>query len=193
MSKFKTGDKVQLLHMDRGSAEADNWSSLDELKMGETYEVMNFSEVHFEDVGGIILTDKRFIHQVDKFKLVGESEQKQDAYITGVTVSVTTIMTPNGKVLVSAYDLHKYNLLSEEEFKEKHPYKLKFKEWHVKVKGDIIQFGCEEWPHKDVNAFFNVCRGLHGHKTSLDDAYTWLRDHSKELNLVIEDHRELPF
>lgn len=101
-------------------------------------------------------------------------------YVKGATGAVTDY-----PLLLIQDELWSYNLMSEEEFKKKHPQKLKFKEWEVKRNAGHIHVGCETLRTYDVQGFVNVIMALNKHKVGklIDDFYKFFYIHKDELNL----------
>ena len=119
--------------------------------------------------------------------------EKPDAYIDAHCNPLNIVSWREGRQ-VTTCDLklaYLYNLMSEEEFKKKHPPVLKFKDWIVKAHSDTIQVHCPGYDgillsKKHIQGFMKVAdlSGGQGANTpSLDEVYNFIHKHKKELGL----------
>ena len=112
---------------------------------------------------------------------------KKDAYIPDGKSSgsmIRVIDEDSYDVVETSYlSLHKYNLMSEKEFKSKHSPKLMFKEWEVEVREISVKVGCEKVQKADLNGFLQICYKLHEHDVDIWYAYNWVKTHKEELGL----------
>ena len=83
---------------------------------------------------------------------------------------------------------YRYNLMSEEDFKAKHPYKpkLRFMNWNVTVEGDEIRVACKTFTKEGIKAFYEFAKHTRGGTCpapSLDEVYDFIHKNKKELDL----------
>lgn len=80
-----------------------------------------------------------------------------------------------------------YNLLSEKEFKEKHPEQhpeqLMFKDWKVKTDPNYIRVGCESFEKPKLNEWLKISKRILGRDVSLGVAYDWISKREDILGL----------
>jgi len=111
---------------------------------------------------------------------------KYDAYISG---SNTLVWYENNEICSNLSVLHayKFNLMSEEDFKAKHPDTLMFKNWEVTVEGKNIRVAChghagEVFRKVDIERWMKT-----GHKifvnASIEDAFEFLDANKEKLGL----------
>ena len=128
----------------------------------------------------------KITHEFSCYQLDGtQIGEKTDAYVTGSDeVGYIIIQTTDKlKTKVIPQEVHQYNIISEEEFKAKHPDKLKFKEWEVVEKGDDIKVGCLLFFKADLKAFLSVVDEIFLNKCDCRDVQRFLIDNRKQLGL----------
>jgi hypothetical protein len=111
-------------------------------------------------------------------------QDKADAYIGGIPTALFcwdeaqqyTWMAP------SITDAHLYNLMSEEDFKRKHPGKLKFKEWDVTIGDKSVEIGGEKFSKKAIKRWYKACEEIIAH-TSLVEAHLFIKENKERLGI----------
>jgi len=115
----------------------------------------------------------------------GWPQWRLDAYISRSNTLVWWDRELHSTLTVS--DAYKYNLMSEADFKAKHPDKpkLKFKNWEVTVEGENINVGCKSLTKAGAKAFYEFANDTGGHHPtpSLDEVYTFIHRNKKQLGL----------
>lgn len=112
-----------------------------------------------------------------------------DAYIKNSVVYVDTGGSEafEYKTIIMAQDeLHRFNLMSQEEYEKKHKKRLKFGEWEVSDKGDTILVGCRSFSKKDIGGLMRIAHGLAGMNDSvpsIGEIYNFVHAHKEELGL----------
>jgi len=83
-------------------------------------------------------------------------------------------------------ELHKMNLMSEEDYRAKHV-ALKFGKWAVTDEGETIKVGCREISKDSILGFLGVMKEMNLRSYTVDpgDAYNFLMDNHKKLGLSI--------
>jgi len=143
-------------------------------------------QVWFDESSHIELTPQQFLDgdlPEDGYK-VDVAWKQTDAYIDrNGNVYLRSLEGKTFKAAVKLSELHEYNILSEKEFKSKHPDKLKFKEWDVVEKGDDIKVGCLVFFKADLKAFLSVVDEIFLNKCDCRDVQRFLIDNRKQLGL----------
>ena len=84
-------------------------------------------------------------------------------------------------------DVHKFNLMSEKEFKAKHD-KLEYAGQNAENKGNYIKVGCQTMLKSHIRGFMAVMKALwyheeHGYQADANSAYNFLIKNEKKLGL----------
>ena len=110
---------------------------------------------------------------------------KLDAYISG---SSYLCYWDGEKVesIPSMLEAYQYNLLSEEEFKKKHPEKeekLMYGEHEVEVHALQIKVGCAIFNTKDLRGYLNTANKFKEHGVAPRNAHEFLKENKEKLGL----------
>ena len=132
------------------------------------------------------LPDEAFDHEKINKRiddLLGKAE-KPDAFILEVEDGRIFIRTvEEERVEISPGEVYKYNILHANEFFEKHPGPLKFKQWDVKSDMNYIKVGCIGMSREYVEGFVKIIDALDQHNVSSAELYKFLHSHKEELDL----------
>lgn len=111
----------------------------------------------------------------------GVGAKKTDAYID--STRTLHAIDDGQEYRTDILEAHKYNLMSEEDFKAKYPGKLKFKEWEITASGNCVKVGCETLLKADLDSFLMVWELMEKYEVDRGLGFHFINDHKKELGL----------
>lgn len=80
-------------------------------------------------------------------------------------------------------EAYQFDLMSEEAFKDKHPEKLKFKEWDVKPRNASVRIGCEAFRKENLKIFSKLMQTLNKHNVDAKEFYVFLYTNKETLGI----------
>jgi hypothetical protein len=137
--------------------------------------VLEADEIVFNRTGQVV----RFTNPVKD-----SSKEKDDACISADRLVVWD-KTKNQYGFPPLSMAYTFNLMSKEEFYDRHPRKLRFKEWEVKDHGEgSIKVGCKYFDKTTLNRILQMNSLLEHHDVEWREAMSFLKDNASKLGLV---------
>ena len=142
-----------------------------------------------------MLTDKL----LPEIKVPKEKQEKPDAYIFSISeyysrynVLITAhIDNHKTRLQITPEQLTEFNILSESNYKAKHPDKLMFKEWEIEVTNTCIDIGCKTYTKETLRNFLFIIKEIEREaketetevNVQLYNIIQFLKKHKEELGL----------
>jgi hypothetical protein len=89
---------------------------------------------------------------------------------------------------VHIQDAYKFNLMSEKEYRKKHPFNpppepLKFGVYNVEPKDDYVTVGCESFSKTQIHHFYEMSKIIRKYNIPLNGAFDFIRENYERLEL----------
>jgi len=132
----------------------------------------------------IIRVDQVPIWVINEYSTLRES-MKPDAYVENgfLVAKMFNGSTSSFAILTIDDTLHEYNIMSKEEFRKKHPDKLKFKKWEVTADSNYVNIGCKKIEKHELETFAEILKLAITYESSGEEVLRFLCAHADELDL----------